>query len=61
LDNQIIKQIKKKQKFNELVFKITKYGLRNQLAPEYLINEAKELGREIDISEAELKNIEFST
>lgn len=61
MDNQIIKQIKKKQKFNELVFKITQYGLRNQLAPEYLINAAKELGREIDISEAELKNIEFST
>jgi hypothetical protein len=61
LDNQIIKQIKKKQKFNELVFKITHYGLRNRQPPEYLINEAKELGREIDIPEAELKNIEFST
>jgi hypothetical protein len=60
LDNQLIKKIKKKQKYNELLFKITQYGLRNRIPPGHLISEAKELGREIDIPETELQNIEFS-
>jgi len=61
VDNQTIKKIKKKQKFNALVFKITQYGLRNCKPPENLIKEAEKLGRQIDIPEAELRNIESST
>jgi len=61
MDNQTIKKVKKKQKYNELLFKITQYGLRNRKPPENLIKEAKELGHQIDIPEAELRNIESST
>ena len=61
LDNQTIKKIKKKQKYNELVFKITQYGLRHGKPPENLIKEAEELGRQIDIPEAELRNVGSST
>jgi hypothetical protein len=57
LDKQIIEKIKKKQKYNELVFKITQYGLLNRKAPEKLLKEAQELGRQIDVPEAELRNI----
>jgi hypothetical protein len=58
LDKQIIEKIRKKQKYNELLFKITQYNLRNRNLPENLIKKAKELGRQLDIPEAELKNIE---
>ena len=61
MDNQTIKKINKKQKYNELLFKITQYGLRNCKPPENLRKEAEELGRRIDIPEAELRNIESST
>ena len=57
LDNQTIKKIEEKQKYNKLLFKITQYGLLNRKLPEKLIEEAKELGRQIDIPEAELRNI----
>ena len=36
------------------------YGLLNRKPPEKLIEEAKELGRRIDIPEPELRNIEYS-
>jgi hypothetical protein len=61
LDNQTIKRLREKQKHNKLLFKITEYGLRNRKPPEKLIKEARELGRRIDIPEAELRNIESST
>ena len=61
LDNQTIKKIRKKQKYNKLLFKISQYCLRNQIPPDHLIKEVKELGRQIDIPEAELRNIESST
>ena len=61
MDNQTAEKIRKKQKYNELVFKITQYGLLNRKAPERLLKEAQELGRQIDVPEAELRNIEFST
>jgi hypothetical protein len=50
-----------RQKYNRLLFEISKYGLLNQKPPEKLIQEAEELGRQMGISEEELKNIEFST
>ncbi len=59
-NNQTIKKIGEKQKYNKVLFKITQYGLLNCKPPEKLIEEAKELGRRIDIPEAELRNIEFS-
>jgi hypothetical protein len=61
LDNQTVEKIRKKQKYNELVFKITQYGLLNRKAPKRLLKEAQELGRQIDVPEAELRNIESST
>lgn len=61
LDNQTIKKIGEKQKYNKFLFKITQYGLLNRKPPEKLIEEAKKLGRRIDIPEAELRNIEYST
>ncbi len=61
MDNQTVEKIRKKQKYNELVFKITKYGLLNRKAPEKLLKEAQELGRQIDVPEAELRNIYAST
>lgn len=61
LDNQTIKKIGEKQKYNKLLFIITQYGLSNRKPPEELIEAAKELGRRIDISEAELRNLEYST
>jgi hypothetical protein len=61
LDNQTIKKIGEKQKYNKLLFKITQYGLLNRKPPEKLIEDAKDLGRRIDIPEAELRNIEYST
>ena len=60
LDNQIIEKIRKKQKYNKLLFKITQYNLQNSKAPEKLLKEAKELGRQLEIPEAELQNIEFT-
>ena len=44
LDNQTIKKIGEKQKYNKLLFKITQYGLLNRKPPEKLIEEAKKLG-----------------
>jgi len=61
LDNQLLEKIRQKQKYNELLFQITQYNLRNRIPPEKLIKEAKKLGRQLDISEAELQNIEFTT
>jgi len=61
LDNVTIKKIKKKQKYNKLLFKIAQYGLRNCKPPDNLIKMAEELGRQIDIPEAELRNIRSST
>jgi len=52
--------VKIKQKYNQLLFAISKYGLQNKKAPEKLVKQAEELGRQIGISEEELKNIEFS-
>lgn len=60
MDNQIIEKIRKKQKYNALLFAITQYGLRKQKPPEKLIREAQELGCQLDIEEEELRNIEFS-
>jgi hypothetical protein len=60
LDDQTIKKIRKKLKYNQLLFKITQYGLLNRKPPEKLIKETNELGHQIDIPEAELRNIEFS-
>ncbi len=60
MDNQTIKKIGEKQKYNKLLFKITCYGLINRKPPEKLIKEAEKLGHQIDIPEAELRNIEFS-
>ena len=57
MDKQIIEKIKKKQKYNELVFKITQYELINRKPPEKLLKEAQELARQIDVPEAELRNI----
>jgi len=57
LDKQIADKIKKKQKYNELVFKITQYGLSNRKPPDALIKEAIELARQIGLPEAELRNI----
>jgi len=61
LDNQLLEKIRQKQKYNELLFQITQYNLRNRIPPEKLIKETKKLGRQLDISEAELQNIEFTT
>ena len=61
MDNQEFEKIKKKQKYNELLFKITQYNLRSSKPHDKLIKEAKKLGRQLDIPEAELNNIEFST
>jgi hypothetical protein len=58
LDKQIIEKIKIKQKYNKLVFKITQYELINRKPPEKLLKEAQELARQIDVPEAELRNIE---
>jgi len=40
---------------------IAQYGLRNRMPPENLVKAAEELGRQIDIPEAELRNIGSST
>ena len=61
MDNQLVEKIKIKQKYNKLLFKITQYNLRSSKPHEKLIEEAKELGRHLDLSVAELKNIEFTT
>ena len=61
LDNQIVEKIRKKQKYNKLLFKITQYNLHNSKPPEKLLKEAKELGRQLEIPEAELQDIEFTT
>jgi len=61
LDNQLFEKIRQKQKYNELLFQITQYNLRSRIPPEKLIKEAKKLGRQLDLSEAELQNIEFTT
>ena len=61
MDNQTKEMIQIRQKYNRLLFEISKYALLNQKPPEKLIQEAEELGRQIGISEEELKNIEFST
>jgi len=53
--------IRKKQKYNETLFAITKYVLLNQKPPEEMIEMAKELGRQLNIPEEELRNIEFSS
>ena len=60
MDNQSIKIIEAKQKYNQILFAISKYGLLNQNPPKKLIKRAQELGRQIGITEEELKNIEFS-
>jgi hypothetical protein len=60
LDNQTKEMIQIRQRYNRLLFAISKYGLLNQKPPEKLIQEAEELGRQIGIGEEELKNIEFS-
>ena len=57
MDDQIAEKIKKKQKYNELVFKITQYGLLNRKPPEKRRKDAQEVGRQIDVPEAELRNI----
>lgn len=57
MDKQIADKIKKKQKYNELVFKITQYGLSNRNPPDTLIKEAIDLARQIGLPEAELRNI----
>ena len=61
MDNQKLEKIRKKQKYNELLFQITQYNLRNRKLPDKLIREAKKLGRQLYIPETELKNIEFTT
>jgi len=61
LERQTKEIIQVRQKYNRLLFLISKYGLLNQKPPEKLIKEAEELGRQIGISEEELKNIEFSS
>jgi len=61
LDKQTFEKIRKKQKYNELIFKITQYNLSGRKPPEKLISEAKELGRQLDLPETELRNIEFTT
>lgn len=61
MDNQTKEMIQIRQKYNRLLFVISKYGLLNQKPPEKLLQKAEELGRQIGISEEELKNIEFST
>ena len=58
MDKKIAGKIKKKQKYNELLFKITQYGLINRKPPEKLLKEAYELARQIDVPEAEMRNIE---
>jgi hypothetical protein len=60
MDNETNEKIRKKQKYNGLLFAITKYGLLNRKPPEQLIEQARELGRQLDIAEEELKNIEYS-
>ena len=60
MDSEKKEMIKIKQKYNQLLFAISKYGLQKQKAPEKLVKQAEELGRQIGISEEELKNIEFS-
>ena len=54
MDKQLIEKIRKKKKYNKLLFKITHYNLRSLNPPDKLIKEAKELGRQLDIPEAEL-------
>jgi len=61
LDNQTKEMIQMRRKYNRLLLAISNYGVLNQKPPEKLIQEAEELGRQIGISEEELKNIEFST
>jgi len=60
LANKIKEKIKLMRKYNETLFTITKYTLLNQRPPEALIKKAKELGRQPNIPEDELRNIEFS-
>ena len=61
MDNQKLEKIRKKQKYNELLFQITQYNLRNLKPPDKLKWAAKKIGRQLDIPEAELENIEYST
>ncbi len=60
MDNEIKEKIKIKQKYDETLFTITKYVMLNQRPPEEMIKKAKELGRQLNIPEDELRNIEFS-
>lgn len=60
MDNQELEKIRKKQRYNELLFQITQYNLRSSKPPVKLIREAKKLGRQLDMPEAELNNIEYS-
>ena len=60
MDRQELEEIRKKQKYNELLFQITQYNLRKGKAPDKIIEKAKKLGRQLNISETELKNIEFT-
>jgi len=57
MDQQIENKIKKKKKFNELVFKITQYRLNNRNPPDELLKEARKLSCEIKIPEVELIKI----
>lgn len=60
MDNQTKEMIQLRRKYNRLLLAISKYGMLNQKPPEKLIQNAEELGRQMGISEEELKNIEFS-
>jgi len=59
LDKQIAEKIKKKQRYNQLVFKILQYGFANRKPLEKLLKEAIELARQLDVSETELRNIVY--
>ena len=61
MNNQELEKIRKKQKYNEMLFQITQYNLRSRKPPEKLIMDAKKLGHQLDIPEAELKNIEYTS
>ena len=61
MDNQKLEKIRRRQKYNKLLFQITQYNLSSRKPPDELIKEAKKLGHQLDIPEAELNNIEYST
>ena len=44
MDNQKLEKIRKKQRYNELLFQITQYNLRNRKPPDKLIREARNWG-----------------